>query len=124
MADGKLLRFWFFLKDCPEEIIGSVCFQNFLKDPYQSCSIGYKISHKYIRQGYAFEGVHKGLEIVFNESPLHRVEAFIMPNNEPSLRLIERLSFVYEGVSYSYAHINGIWSDHRRYALIHTPDCS
>ncbi len=118
MADGKLLRYWVFLKDHPEEIIGSICFQNLLKDPYYSCSLGYKFSQKHQHLGYAAESISKGIDILFNEYNLHRVDAFIMPNNNSSLKLIERLGFEYEGTSKSYARINGIWADHMHYALI------
>ncbi len=40
MAEGKLVRYWVFLRNAPEEVIGSLCFQNFLKEPYLSCSLG------------------------------------------------------------------------------------
>ncbi len=121
MAEGKLIRFWIFLKDNPEEIIGSICFQNLLKEPYQSCSLGYKISQKHQHQGYAMESISRCLTIIFKEYHLHRVEAYIMRNNKPSLHLIKKLSFQYEGISHSCARINGVWTDHKRYALIN-PD--
>lgn len=122
MLEGKLLRYWVFLKDHPTEIVGSFCFQNFLKGPYKSCSLGYKFSRKHLHKGYAYESIHKGLELLFDELPIHRVEAFIMPDNHPSIRLIEKLKFTYEGISYSYANINGSWTDHKRYSLINPMD--
>lgn len=118
MAEGKLLRYWVFLKDNPDEIVGTVCFQNFLRDPYQSCMLGYKFAWKFHHQGYALESIRKAMDIIINDYSIHRVEAFIMPNNRPSIKLIERLYFIYEGISYSFANIDGVWSDHRRYAYI------
>lgn len=122
MAEGKLIRFWVFLKDNPDEIIGSVCFQNFLKEPYHSCSLGYKFALKHQHRGYAQESIRKALEIIFTEYHIHRVEANIMPDNIPSLRLIERLSFHPEGTAVSFARINGCWTDHIRYSLIYPQD--
>lgn len=122
MAEGKLIRYWVFLKDHPKEILGTVCFQNPLKEPYHSCCIGYKFSHRYLHQGYAFESIKKSIELVFWEEHIHRIDAYIMPNNEPSLRLIERLSFLYEGTCISFARINGSWADHRHYALVNPND--
>lgn len=119
ITEGKLLRYWLFSKDNSEEIVGSLCFQNFLMGPYHSCSLGYKLSHKYHHQGYAIEGTQKGIKIMFDQYHIHRIEAFIMPNNLSSIKLIERLNFTYEGLSYSYANINDLWSDHKRYSLIH-----
>lgn len=122
MADGKLLRYWIFRKDHPEEIIGSVCFQNILREPYRSCSLGYKLSFRHRHQGYATESLKKCIEIAFEEQHFHRIEAFIMESNESSLHVIKRLGFQYEGLSCSFARINGVWTDHRRYALINPHD--
>jgi ribosomal-protein-alanine N-acetyltransferase len=55
---------------------------------------------------------------------MHRIDAYIMPNNTDSLRLIERLSFHYEGFSQSFARINGIWTDHKHYALVNSSEDS
>lgn len=122
MAEGKLIRFWVFLKNHPEEIIGTLCFQNLLKEPYLSCSLGYKIGTRYQHQGYAWESIRKGNEILFEEFHMHRIEAHIMPDNEPSLHLIEKLSFQYEGISFSQARVQGEWTDHKRYSLINPKD--
>jgi ribosomal-protein-alanine N-acetyltransferase len=123
MAEGKLIRYWVFLKDNPEEILGTVCFQNLQREPYHSCCIGYKFSHRYHHQGYAFESIKRSIELVFWEERFHRIDAYIMQSNEPSLRLIERLSFQYEGTSVSFARVNGNWADHRHYALLNPNDC-
>lgn len=123
MTEGKLFRYWVFLKYQPEEVIGTVCFQNILREPYQSCSLGYKFHHKYWHRGYALESIQKCIDCIFEEQRLHRVEASIMSSNEPSLRLIERLGFQFEGLSRSYARICGNWTDHKRYTLIN-PDLS
>jgi ribosomal-protein-alanine N-acetyltransferase len=121
-AEGKLYRYWIFTKDNPEEIIGCTCFQNFLPNPYRSCSLGYKLSYKYLHQGYATESIQKCIQIIFNEHHMHRIDAFIMPSNKPSLRLAERLDFHYEGLSLSFAKIGDTWADHLHYALINPQD--
>lgn len=116
--EKKFLRYWVFLKGNPEVLIGTFCFQNFLKEPYQSCALGYKFDHRYRNQGYAYESVNKGIEILLENYPIHRIEAFIMPTNLPSIGLINKLNFTYEGVSHSLAKINGQWADHNRYSYI------
>lgn len=118
IAEGKLLRYWVFLKDNPGEIIGCVCLQNILREPYCSCTLGYKISRKYLHMGYAFESIQKCIDVMFHEKQIHRIEAYIMPSNLPSLCLINRFPFYYEGISYSYARIRGQWTDHHRYSMI------
>lgn len=122
MSEGKLFRYWIFKKDHPYETIGSVCFQNILREPYRSCCIGYKLSHRYLHQGYAYEALKESIEIIFETYHFHRIEALIMESNQPSLNLIERLSFQYEGTAQSYARINDVWCNHRRYSLINLKD--
>ncbi len=123
MTEGKLIRFWVFAKEFPNEILGSICFQNILHEPYRSCILGYKFDRKHLHQGYATESINRCIEIIFEEYHMHRIEAYIMENNKPSLRLIKHLCFQYEGLSCSYARVNGNWEDHRRYVLINPIDC-
>ncbi|MDF2540959.1 MAG: Ribosomal-protein-alanine N-acetyltransferase [Herbinix sp.] len=124
MSEGNFLRYWVFLKDHPEEIIGTFCFQNFLKLPYQSCCIGYKYAKKHTRNGYAYESVQKGISVIFEDFCIHRIEAFIMPSNLPSRQLIEKLNFEPEGLAKSLAKVDGIWTDHLRFAIINPKDLS
>jgi ribosomal-protein-alanine N-acetyltransferase len=48
---------------------------------------------------------------------LHRMEINIRPENRPSIRVVEKLGFRYEGVRERYLHIDGEWRDHVSYAL-------
>lgn len=48
---------------------------------------------------------------------LHRLEINIRPENRPSIRVVEKLGFRYEGVRERYLHIDGDWRDHVTYAL-------
>ncbi len=112
------LRFWLFEKSNPEYIIGCVCFQNFQKGPLMTCTIGYKLDQEYVGHGFAFEALEKAIELVFTELKFHRIEALIHPMNKPSLHLIEKLDFEYEGIAKSCIKLNNKWTDHLRYARI------
>jgi ribosomal-protein-alanine N-acetyltransferase len=59
---------------------------------------------------------------MFSDYHMHRIDAYIMPNNNASLRLIKRLSFEYEGLSSSFARIGGRWTDHMHFALVNPLD--
>ncbi len=115
---SKLLRFWVFHRDDPQTIIGSVNFYNIIQGSYSTCQLGYKLDRNYIGNGYAFESIQAGMGILFEEQPLHRIEANIMPSNQRSINLIEKLGFSYEGLSKSSIQINSKWEDHARYAFI------
>ena len=49
---------------------------------------------------------------------LHRMEICIRPENAPSLRVVEKLGFRYEGLRRRYIHINGDWRDHFCFGLV------
>ena len=80
--------------------------------------IGYKFDAAFQHQGYAREAVAKVLNIAFTDLSLHRVFARVMPENTPSLRLLEVIGFTCEGTEYACTQIQGKWEDHIRYALL------
>lgn len=116
--DKKGVRFYLFEKQNPTRIIGTISFTNRTHSFLDSAVVGYKLDKHYQHQGYAFEALKKGIEIMFYEEQLHRLVAYIMPGNQPSINLIQRLYFSYEGIAREYALIQGKWEDHCQYALI------
>lgn len=112
------VRFWIFPKNEPQKIIGTVSFQNILRSVYQSCQIGYKFDTGYWHQGFAFESIQKAISIVFQEFGLHRIEALVLPDNAPSIRLLDRLGFEQEGICRSCIYLHSSWADHLRYSFI------
>ena len=54
---GQTIRFYVFLKENPDYIIGTVCLHNITSSFYQSCEIGYKFSSIFHHQGYASEAI-------------------------------------------------------------------
>lgn len=115
---GTQIRYWIFLKGYPGIPIGTVSFHNIIHGIFQSCILGYKIDHEYIRQGYCLEAVKSACTIMFTDYELHRIEALIHTQNTPSLQFIEKAGFQKEGVRVSYAKLNGVWKDHACYSLI------
>lgn len=115
---SRYLRFYLFLKDDPDTIIGSVCFSNIHYGIYQNCLLGYKIDKRHVRHRYAAEAVAKSLDLLFHDWKLHRVEVLISPQNTPSLNLSRKLGFYPEGISYSCVRINGQWQDCHRLVMI------
>lgn len=115
---GTQIRFWIFLKNDPATPIGTVSFHNIVRGVFQSCTLGYKIDQKYVRNGYCLEAVQYACMLIFTKFRLHRIEALIHTDNLPSLQFIEKAGFQREGVRVSYARLNGTWHDHVCYSLI------
>lgn len=115
---GNIIRFWLFKQDPNTQIIGSICFNNIVRGSFLSCHLGYKLDKDEINKGLITEAIHKGIEIVFNDLKLHRIEANIMPRNKRSLRVVEKLGFYSEGLAINYLKINGNWEDHLHMVLL------
>lgn len=111
-------RLWVFKKEDNNKIIGSVAFNNIVWGAFLSCHLGYKLDKDEINKGYITEAVQKGIDVMFNEFGLHRIEANIMPHNRRSLSVVEKLGFYNEGLAYKYLKINGKWEDHIHMVLL------
>lgn len=119
MDQLKMLRLWLFLKTSSETAapIGNFAFTNIVRGAFQSCFLGYKLDHRYVNQGYMTEALTKGIDIIFNDYNLHRIEANIMPSNGISLRITQKLGFEEEGLALKYLKINHQWEDHYHMVL-------
>ena len=114
----KMLILWIFKKNEPEKIIGNVSFTNIVRGNFLSCTLGYKMDVEELNKGYMTEAIEKGIDIIFNDYALHRIEAHIMVSNKRSLRVLEKLKFSVEGLSKSYLKVNGKWQDHINMVLL------
>lgn len=112
------VRFYVYLKEQPEHIIGTIGFRNITRSIYQNCETGYKFDTKFRHRGYAYEALCLGISVMFEDLHLHRIEANVMPENADSIRLLKNLGFVQEGVVRSFAYIHGRWRDHLHFGLV------
>ena len=115
--EGSLVPLWICLKETGE-IIGRVSFFNFAFGGMMSCACGYHLDQDQTGRGYMTEALKGAMAFVFDEYKMHRIEAFILPENEPSLNLVKRLGFHYEGKRISYMHINGRYRDHEAFYIL------
>lgn len=121
MDDGRAVRFWLYPQADPARVIGDLAFSNIVRGAFQSCHLGYKLDSAENGRGLMAEALRRAIRFAFEDLRLHRIEANIMPRNQRSLRLVERLGFVDEGLSRKYLKINGLWEDHRHFVLLN-PD--
>ncbi|HBH13616.1 MAG: GCN5-related N-acetyltransferase [Clostridiales bacterium 38_11] len=113
---GNFFRLWIFKKLDDSKTIGNICFSNIIYGNFRSCFLGYKLDIMEINKGYMTEAIQRGIQIVFDEFGLHRIEVNIMPRNIKSLRVAEKLGLEKEGFSKSYLYINKKWEDHYHFA--------
>ena len=114
----KNIRYYVFLKDNPEQIIGTVALHHIATSAYSSCEIGYKFDADHQHKGFAREAVAMAASIAFAALGLHRVYARVMPDNIASIKLLKSLLFEEEGLERECIKIQGKWENHLRFALL------
>ncbi len=114
----QAVRFWVFEKKKPSRIIGTFSFHNIRYSAYQDCELGYKFHQDVWGKGYARESIAQGIEIMFAELGLHRIEALVMPGNQRSKQLLQSLGFTLEGIKRQNVRLHGTWFDHEVYSLL------
>ncbi|MBB5633624.1 ribosomal-protein-alanine N-acetyltransferase [Cryobacterium mesophilum] len=83
-----------------------------------SATIGYWVAERVAGKSVTPTAVALATDFCFYQLGLHRMEICIRPENEASLRVVEKLGFRYEGLRRRYIHINGDWRDHFCFALV------
>ncbi len=82
-----------------------------------SASIGYWVAERFAGQNVTTTAVALATDHCLFSLGLHRMEVCIRPENAPSLRVVEKLGYRYEGLRRRFIHINGDWRDHFCFAL-------
>jgi ribosomal-protein-alanine N-acetyltransferase len=98
-------------------LVGELTVSSVQRGPFQSAFVGYWIDQVEAGQGYVPEAVVVALAFAFEELGLHRIEISIIPRNDRSLRVVEKLGIRSEGVALRFLQIDGVWEDHARFAI-------
>lgn len=106
------LKLFIFLRRNPQEIIGVINFNNFVRGSAHFCYVGYSLAQAEQGKGYMTEALKVAIQYLFHELNFHRVMANYMPHNQRSGNVLKRLGFVVEGYARDYLLINGQWQDH------------
>jgi ribosomal-protein-alanine N-acetyltransferase len=100
-----------------EPIVGRVALTSVTRGPWQSAQLGYWLDVASGGRGLMTECVGIVLEFAFESLGLHRVQAAVMPRNQPSRRILMKCGFREEGYAERYLKISGKWEDHIIYGL-------
>ncbi|HET6793161.1 MAG TPA: GNAT family protein [Acidimicrobiales bacterium] len=111
---GTGFGFGIFLGD---RLAGEVNLSSVQRGPLQTADIGYWIDRVQAGNGYMPEAVVVVARFAFEDLLLHRLQVAIIPRNDRSRRVMEKLKLREEGVAQRLVEINGVWEDHVRYAV-------
>ncbi|GAA4184503.1 GNAT family protein [Gryllotalpicola kribbensis] len=107
-----------FLMEYEGELAGQLNVSSITYGSLSSATIGYWVSERFAGKNITPISVALVTDYCFFQLGLHRIEICIRPENKPSLRVVEKLGFRYEGLRRRYIHINGDWRDHFCFALV------
>ena len=107
-----------FLIEYNGELAGQLNVSSISYGSVSSASIGYWVSERFAGKNITPTAVALASDYSFFQVGLHRIEICIRPENSPSLRVVEKLGYRYEGLRRRFIHINGDWRDHFCFALV------
>ena len=101
-----------------DQLLGGVTLGGVRRGVSQTGTLGYWMGVAHAGKGRMTRAVAATVEFSFGRLRLHRVEAACIPDNAPSIALLERNGFQREGYARGYLTIDGAWRDHVLFALL------
>ena len=98
-------------------IVGQINVSNVVHGALRSCTVGYWVDSAVAGRGVAPTALSLVIDHCFGAVGLHRVEIDIRPENQPSLRVVEKLGLRREGYYERFLDIDGQWRDHHAFAV-------
>ena len=93
---GKELFLGICLPESPDHLIGVA--EMFHYDPkVNMVTVGYRLDEQFWGKGYAARAMRALCAYLFDEIGINRIQAFVMPENPASMRVLEKCGFVREG---------------------------
>lgn len=107
-----------FIIELQGEPVGQLNVSGITYGSLSSASIGYWVAESAAGRNVTPTAVALATDYCFRTVRLHRIEICIRPENAPSLRVVEKLGFRYEGLRRRFIHIDGDWRDHYAFGLV------
>jgi len=101
-----------------DELLGGLTLGGIRRGVAQAATLGYWMGAPHAGNGRMTRAVAAVARFGFDSLRLHRIEAACIPDNAPSIALLERNGFQREGFARAYLKINDAWRDHILLALL------
>ena len=101
-----------------DELLGGLTLGGVRRGVAQAATLGYWMGAPHAGKGRMTRAVAAVARFGFDTLRLHRIEAACIPENAPSIALLERNGFQREGFARAYLKINDAWRDHILLALL------
>ena len=115
--EGKTHNRWGIVRRADNRLIGTCGYHKWAKAHFRA-EIGYDLYPDCWGQGYMTEALRAAISNGFERMGLNRIDALVYVDNARSIRLLHRLGFKQEGLLRDYFRLDGIYYDHRLFALL------
>lgn len=107
--DQRAIR-WGIARREDDWLVGTCGYHGWMR-PYRRAEVGYELARPYWGQGIMTEVLTAVLDFGFSSMNLNRIEAFVMPGNAASLKVLAKMGFAQEGTLRQYAYFKGAFYD-------------
>jgi ribosomal-protein-serine acetyltransferase len=117
---GRALRF-IIRHRSERQLLGLLGFDNCVH-LHRSCELGYWLRVEACGCGYMTEAARACLHFAFQRAGVHRVRCAAATTNHPSLAVIARLGFHFEGIARQAEFVDSRWLDHAVFSRLATDE--
>jgi ribosomal-protein-alanine N-acetyltransferase len=107
------------MRNGDDQLIGSCGFNAWNKRAFNG-EIGYELLPEYWNNGYMTEAISAIVTYGFANLHLHRIEAWVVPGNVSSARVLQKTGFRSEGIMRDKGYWHGRFHDLQLFALLKT----
>ena len=109
-------RYYPFAVYADDQLVGQVTIGDIALGASHSGNLGYWVAEAYSGRGVITAAVAMVLDLCLGAPYMHSVEINIRPENNVSLRVVQKLGLRFEGRKQDFYCIAGSWADHLGYA--------
>lgn len=108
---------WMIEHKTSQELLGAVRLNDIHKTAKWAV-VGYELHSGHWNKGIMSEALDAVADCAFDQFDLNRLEAWTLPGNDASDRVLEKCGFVYEGTLRQKNRFKGRFHDHRIFGLL------
>jgi [ribosomal protein S5]-alanine N-acetyltransferase len=101
-----------------DQLLGGITLGGVRRGVSQTGTLGYWMGVPHAGKGRMTRAVAAIADFAFARLRLHRLEAACIPDNTPSIKVLENNGFAREGFARAYLKIDGAWRDHVLFGLV------
>lgn len=109
--------YWGIAEGSSNKLIGTCGFNNW-NPLHKRAEVSYDLARAYWGRGIMTHALREICNFAFNKMEVHRIQATVAYDNAGSLRVLEKLGFIKEGLMKKYCILQGLPTDYYMLSLV------